>query len=88
MATQQAAPKKAVIMQDELNPVPVEILAASITRIDEAARKLLNSGLTKKRLITLLHYWCNGTCTRKQIETCLDALANLRVNLRPKKVVN
>lgn len=37
------APKKVVVAQDELNPIPVEIIAASIKRIDEAARTLLTN---------------------------------------------
>lgn len=77
--------KKPLVVQDELDPIPVEIIAASIVRIDEATKKLLGSGLTRICLITLLHYWCNGTCTRNQISTVLEALSELRVNLEIKK---
>lgn len=81
------ATKKVIVAQDEINPIPVEIIAASIKRIDQAARTLLTSGLTQKCLITLLHYWCNGQVTRKQIETVLESLSNISCNIEIRPVV-
>ena len=74
------------IVQNELDPIPVEIIAESIVRLHKAANELLASGLTQRCLVTLLHDWCNGTVTRKQIITVLEALSSLRCNIAPKGV--
>ena len=45
---------KVVIKQTEEAPVAVEVLAQAIISIDVAAKKLLNSGLNEKAIVTLL----------------------------------
>lgn len=67
-----------VVQPDE--PIPTEILAASIVRVSEAAKKLLDGGLTKRALIVLIKDYVgqqSGIGTR-DIEAILDALPRLK----------
>jgi len=76
-------PAKVLVMQDELNPVPVEIIAASIVRIDKAAHELRTSGLTMKCLIVLIHSMIPTTVTKTQISCVLEALSDLKSQYAP-----
>lgn len=46
---------KVVVKQSEEEEVPIEILASSIVAIAKAMKKISESRLTQKTIITLLH---------------------------------
>lgn len=67
------------VVKDEFNPESVELLAKSIVQVAEASQKLLNSGLTERALVVLLHDGI-GTAkiSKQQIRLVLQNLPRLR----------
>jgi len=67
------------IKKDEINPESTELLAKSVVQVAEASKKLLNSGLTKRAIIVLLHDGIGvSKINKKQIELVLDNLPRLK----------
>lgn len=67
-----------IIKQDKENEVPIEVLAKSIVEVSEAARKLLNSRLSKRAVIVLIKDSMMGPgLPLKEIELVLDCASKL-----------
>lgn len=63
------------VKQDPNNEVPVEILADAIVHVARAAQQLLNSRLTKRAIVLLLHE--SSGVGKRDIEYVLDHAASL-----------
>jgi hypothetical protein len=70
------------IIPEDINETFAD-MSEAILRVAEAGEKLLQSGLTKKAIIILLHNKI-GTqyITKRQIEYVLDAIPELKTYLR------
>lgn len=67
------------VTKTEEAPESVELLASSIVQIADASQKLLDSGLTERALIILLHDGIGRTqITMSQIQLVLEALPRLK----------
>ena len=71
--------KNIKIKKDEETPESVELLASSVIQVAEGFQKVLNSPLTERALIVLLHDGI-GTqkITKSQIKLVLEALPRLK----------
>lgn len=73
---------KIKLIEDPENPnapPTLEVMAEAIVKISEAAKKLMNSGLSEKALIILLHHGIGASyISKRQIEYVLDALPDLK----------
>lgn len=71
--------KNIKIKKDKENPETVELLAKSIIQVAEGFKKVLNSQLSRRALVILLHD-CIGQSkiNKKQIELVLEALPRLK----------
>ena len=65
-----------VVQQENEPPVPVEIIAQSIIRLDEAVKKMLSSGLNEYALIVLLAD--SSRLSKTAIRILLRSLKTLR----------
>jgi len=67
------------IKKDEENPESVELLAKSIIQVAEGFAKMLNSPLTQRALIVLLHDGIGqGRISKRQIALVLESLPKLK----------
>ncbi len=76
------------IIQDENEPVAVEILADSILQISVAAKKLLNSGLTMRAIVLLIQDLAQTgrrKISRDMIELVLENLPRLEEYVQKNK---
>jgi len=64
------------VKQEEGAEVAVEILAASIVRLDESMKKALSAGLKREAIVLLLHD-LSGV-GKPAVRNVLSALADLR----------
>lgn len=76
--------KKLPIKQDPEKPIPAEIIAQSIVDIAAGMRKLNETRLTRRAIITLIHE--HSKIARSQIETVLYNLENLESTWLKKRV--
>lgn len=86
--------KKVIVKQDDVNPMPVEIMAESIRGISEGIRKLRAGPLNEKTLLLLIQHaapnvggkYKNGIISQKDIAAVLEGIESLeRIYLKPKK---
>jgi hypothetical protein len=76
------ATQQTTIVPDETAP---EVLASAITEVQTAARKLLNSRLTERAIIMLIHDHCGERVGKREIKIVLESAANLGFYVRPAK---
>lgn len=77
--------KDVEVIQDEENPMPVEILAEHIKAISEGVKKLMAGPLNEKAIVLLIQHAIPGTAGVRvtDIRAVLNALENLeRVYLK------
>lgn len=69
---------KVVINKDENKVVEIEIMEQAIVDVANAARKLLNSNLSRRAILVLIRDSMSGSpMGLKDIEVVLDCAANL-----------
>lgn len=66
------------IKKDEEKPESVELLAKSIIQVSEGFAKILNSSLSQRALIVLLHDAIGAKISKGQIRLVLEALPRLK----------
>lgn len=72
-----------IVHNDGPEPIAAEIIAQSIADIAEGMRKIANTRLTRRAIVTLLHE--NSKVPRGQIELVLNNLEDLdAIFLKPK----
>jgi hypothetical protein len=62
----------------KVEPTPADIIADGIKEIAAATKQLLNAGLKKKTLVTLLH--ASTGLPQRDITAVLDSLEELRAD--------
>lgn len=76
--------QQVIVKQPENKPVAAEIIASSIVDIAESFKRISNSRLTRRAVITLIHE--DSKIARRDIELVLSNLESLeRVWLKPKQ---
>ena len=80
-------PKTLAVVQNEDNPVPVEVMAANIVDIAQGIKKLRSGPLNDKALLLLIqHSIPYGRVSRETIRDVLDGVGSLeKTYLVPKK---
>jgi hypothetical protein len=68
---------KQVIVNNNENAIPVEVLAESIVKMSAAAQKLNSSGLTRRALVILIADIVPCNVRKHDIVAVLDALPKL-----------
>lgn len=85
---------KVFVKQDELKPVPVEVLAESVRAISDGVKKLRASNLNDKALVLLIQHaspaviygYKRNPITAQQVRAVLEGMESLeREYLKPKK---
>lgn len=71
------------VIQDETNPIPAELIAESIVAIGNAMRKINETRLTRRAIITLIHE--DSKIGRRDIEIVLNNLDTLEGQWLKKK---
>lgn len=72
--TNTSNPKVVQIPDEE--PIPVEIIAQSIVRIDESMKKIVASGLKRETLVLLLS--SHSGVAKAHVRSVLDSMDKLR----------
>jgi len=81
------------VIQNQENPMPVEVLAESISSIAQGVKKLLAGPLNERALILLIQNACPTVgkfppraVTQKEVKSVLDGICSLEKEyLKPKK---
>ena len=66
----------ALVQKEGEEPVPVNVIAQSIVRIDKAVKRITRGGLNRDAIVTLLARSTN--VTRNDIQAVLNGLDQLR----------
>lgn len=78
-------PRKFPVKQDPEKPIAAEVIASSIVEIAAGMRKINETRLTRRAIITLIHE--RSKVPRTQIEAVLDNLDSLETTWLKKKAV-
>lgn len=76
--TQQQKPPKVTVVKDKDEMIEIKIMEEAIVEVAQAARKLLNSRLSKRAIVILIKDSMTGTgIPIKDIELVLDCASKL-----------
>lgn len=66
----------ATVVQDEQEPIAAEIMAKAIVEISEAMKRVINSGIRRRAIVTLIHE--QSKVGKREIELVLNNLDQFR----------
>jgi hypothetical protein len=73
---------KVVVEQDQDNPVEHKVLARSILLMSKGVVALLDSGIKRDDMVTLILRRCPSRVGRREVEDVLSAIQQLRNDYR------